>query len=67
VSFRRTYSPLPAWPIGAVVLGTFLCTSGPLLPLAAGIAGYVAGPLAARLLMALPGTLFEFPDEGEEA
>jgi hypothetical protein len=59
----RTYSPLPSWPIGAVVMGTFLCTSGPLLPVAAGLAGYVVGPLVARALMSLPNTLAEFPDE----
>jgi hypothetical protein len=62
----RTYSPLPAWPIGAVVLGTFLCASGPLLPAAVGFAGYVAGPLAARLLMTLPDTLADLgPEEGD--
>jgi hypothetical protein len=54
--FRRTYSPLPAWPI----LGAATC-------LGVLVSGYVVGPVVARVLMALDNNLFEFPDEGEDA
>ena len=67
MSFRRTYSPLPAWPVLGVATAWFLAP-GYRARLCAAVlaAGYVAGPALARLLMALDNNLFEFPDEGEE-
>jgi hypothetical protein len=65
---RRTYSPLPAWPILGAATALFLAPGyRARLCLSVLASGYVIGPLVARLLMAIDHNLFEFPDEGEEA
>ena len=64
MSFRRTYSPLPAWPVLGVATAWFLAP-GYRAATCLGVltAGYLVGPLVARALMSLPNTLAEFPDE----
>ena len=61
--FRRTYSPLPAWPGVALATVLFLAPGyrGGLC-LACLAADYVVGPLVARALMHLPYTLAPFDD-----
>jgi hypothetical protein len=62
--FRRTYSPLPAWPILGAATAMFLAPGyRARLCLSVLVSGYVVGPLVARLLTTLPNTLAEFPDE----
>jgi hypothetical protein len=66
VSFRRTYSPLPAWPVLGAATALFLAPGYRAATcLGVLVSGYIVGPLVARALMHLPATLFEFPDEGE--
>jgi hypothetical protein len=62
--FRRTYSPLPAWPILGAATVLFLAPGYRAATcLGVLVSGYVVGPLVARALMTLPNTLAEFPDE----
>jgi hypothetical protein len=64
--FQRTYSPLPAWPVLGAATVLFLAPGyRPRLCAAVMIAGHVAGPLLARLLMAIDNNLFEFPTTEE--
>jgi hypothetical protein len=64
---RRTYSPLPAWPILGAATALFLAPGYRARTcLSVLAAGYVVGPLAARLLMTLPDTLADLgPEEGD--
>jgi hypothetical protein len=67
MSFRDTYSPLPAWPILGAATALFLAPGYRARTcLGVLVSGYVVGPLVARLLMTLPNTLADLgPDEGE--
>lgn len=46
-----TYSPLPRWPMDALIVGTWLIPGTRLLPVALAASGYVVGPALGWLLM----------------